>query len=542
MKECRMVDVEADAREHTARLIADLGRSDAYPYPVDTIALEETHASLAFLAGDFVYKVKKPVDYGFLDFSTLERRKFFCEEELRLNRRLTRDVYLELVPVVEVGGRLSFHGEGPAREYAVKMRRLDDRQILSYLIENNQVDDSIWTRLSRRLTRFYAEAATGEGIDEWGTVAADWHNIEENIEQSQPYVGTIVAPTQIRLIDEVSRSFLDNERALLEGRLAAGKVREGHGDLHLAHICVEGPEIDDLQIIDCIEFNPRLRCLDIAVDIAFLSMDLDYHGHPAYARRIVDLLTHDLRDPDLPRLVQFFSIYRAHVRAKVACFRTDEIAPELPEFFAVRNEAERYFDLATSYIVESERPTLFLVGGLSGTGKSVISRRLARSIGAGLVSSDTIRLALAGKTPSTRQTVDFGTGIYTEDFTNRTYEEVFTRAEELLVTGRSAVLDATFLNPRWRERARELAEHLGVELLLIECQCPPEVARERLAARARELFEASEADWGIYQEQRHRYGTSFGEEELPMLTLQTDRPSGQILDDVLQHIELRRRL
>lgn len=538
-----MVDVEANAREHTARLIADLDRAEAYPYPVDAIALEETHASLAFLAGDYVYKVKKPVDFGFLDFSTLERRKFFCEEELRLNRRLTHGVYLDVVPVVEVGGRLSFHGKGTTHDYAVKMRRLDDSQILGHLIDTNQIEDEIWVALSQRLTRFYAEAATGEGVNEWGTVAADWHNIEENIDQSAPYVGTIVAPTQLELIEEVSRQFLDDERALIEVRLAAGKVREGHGDLHLAHICVEGPTPDELQIYDCIEFNPRLRCLDIAVDIAFLSMDLDYHGHPAFARRIVELLAHDLRDADLPRLVQFFSIYRAHVRAKVACFRANEIAPELPEFFAVRNEAERYFDLATSYIVESSRPTLFLVGGLSGTGKSVISRRLARSIGAGLVSSDSIRLELAGKTPPERQTVEYGTGVYSEYFTNRTYEQMFTRAEEVLVTGGSAVLDATFLNPRWRERAREVAERLGVDLLLIECQCPPEVARERLTKRARELFEASEADWAIYQEQRHRYGESFGEDEaLPLLTVRTDRHSGQILDDVLSRLDLRRRL
>jgi aminoglycoside phosphotransferase family enzyme/predicted kinase len=538
-----MVDVEANAREHTARLIADLGRSEAYPYPVESIALEETHASLAFLAGDFVYKVKKPVDFGFLDFSTLERRKFFCEEELRLNRRLTHGVYLEMVPVVEVGGRLAFHGEGATHDYAVKMRRLDDNQILRYLVDSNQVEDAVWVALSQRLTRFYAEAATGEGVNEWGTVAADWHNIEENLDQSAPYVGTIVAPAQLQLIDDISRQFLEQERSLIEARLAAGKVREGHGDLHLAHICVEGPAVDDLQIIDCIEFNPRLRCLDIAVDIAFLSMDLDYHGHPAFARKIVDLLAHDLQDADLPRLVQFFSIYRAHVRAKVACFRSNEIAPEMPEYYAVRNEAERYFDLATSYIVESRRPTLFLVGGLSGTGKSVISRRLARSIGAGLVSSDSIRLELAGKTPAERQTVDYGTGIYSDDFTNRTYEQMFDRAEDLLGTGHSAVLDATFLNPRWRERARGIAERLGVDLLLIECQCPPEVARERLTKRARELFEASEADWAIYQEQRQRYGESFGEvEELPLLTVQTDRPSGMILDDVLSRLDLRRRL
>jgi aminoglycoside phosphotransferase family enzyme/predicted kinase len=537
-----MVDEEAAAREHITRLIADLDRSEAYPNPVDSIALEETHASLAFLAGEFVYKVKKPVDFGFLDFSTLERRKFFCEEELRLNRRLTRDVYLEVVPVVEMGGRLSFHGEGPARDYAVKMRRLDDHQMLGYLVETNQVDDAVWPALSKRLAEFYAEAATGEGVNEWGTLPVVWHNIEENLQQSEPYVGTIVARTQLRLIDEASREFLDREKGLLEARLEAGKVREGHGDLHLAHIYVEGPDAADLQIIDCIDFNPRLRCLDVSVDVAFLSMDLDYHGLPGLARHVVDLLTTDLRDPDLPRLVQFFSIYRAHVRAKVACFRADEIAPELPEFFAVRNEAERYFDLATSYIVEPARTSLILVGGLSGTGKSVISRRLARSIGAGLVSSDSIRLELAGKNPAERQTVDYGTGIYTDEFNDLTYERMFERAVETLSGGRSAVLDATFLNPRWHERAKEIADRTGAELLMIECQCPPNVARERLAKRARELLEPSEADWAIYQEQRHRYGESFGDLELPMLRLQTDRPSAMILDDVLGRLDLKRRL
>ncbi len=537
-----MVDAEAAAREHISRLIADLGRSEAYPYPVVSIALEETHASLAFLSGDFVYKVKKPVDFGFLDFSTLERRKFFCEEELRLNRRLSHDVYLEVVPVVEKGGRLAFHGEGPTLDYAVKMRRLDDHQMLGYRLESGHVQREVWSALSERLARFYREAATGDGVNEWGTLPIVWRNIEENLEQSAPYEGKIVAPTQLKLIDEVSREFLDREKSLLERRLEAGKVREGHGDLHLAHIYVEAPGSDGLQIIDCIDFNPRLRCLDVAVDIAFLAMDLDYHGHPDLARHIVDLLSADLEDADLPRLVQFFSIYRAHVRAKVACFRSDEIAPELPEFFAVRNEAERYFDLATSYIVELRRPSLILVGGLSGTGKSVISRRLARSVGAGLVSSDSIRLELAEKNPSERQTVDYGTGIYTDEFNEMTYERMFERAEEVLRDGRSAVLDATFLNPRWRERAATLARETSTDVLLIECQCPPDVARERLVKRARELLEPSEADWAIYQEQRHRYGESLSDVQLPMLTLQTDQPSAMIVDSLLQQLDLQRRL
>lgn len=538
-----MIDQEATVREHVARLIADLSRSEAYPYAVELVALEETHISLAFLAGDFVYKVKKPVNFGFLDFSTLEQRRFFCEEELRLNRRLTHGVYLEVVPVVEAGGRLQFGGPGPVSDYAVKMRRLADENMLRFKVDNNTVEDDTLVALADRLTAFYAEAATGPGVDEWGTTEAVWRNIEENIVQSQPYAGPIAAPAQLQIIDEASRDFLRENEDLFQARIAAGRVREGHGDLHLAHICVEGPGPDGLQIIDGLEFNPRLRCGDVAIDIAFLAMDLTYHGRPDLAERMVDLLAERLEDPDLSRLVQFFSIYRAHVRAKVACFRSDELAPELPEFFVVRNEAARYFDLAVSYIVEPRRPTLFLVGGLSGTGKSVISRRLARSLGTGLVSSDSVRLELAGRRTEDRRTVEYGTGIYTEDFTQRTYEMLFERARQELAAGRSVVLDATFLNPRWREQSRDLSLELDVEMLFIECQAPADVVRSRLTRRAKELYESSEADWAIYQQQRARYGDSVTDiSNVPQIQLDTNRPMGDVFDVLLSQLDLKRRL
>lgn len=323
-------------------------------------------------------------------------------------------------------------------------------------------------------------------------------------------------------------------------------MREGHGDLHLEHICVEAPGVEGLQILDCIEFSPRLRCGDVAFDIAFLAMDLDYRGEHRLAARFVDLMSDRLSDPDLRRLVQFFAIERAHVRNKVACFRTDELAPELEEFYAVRGEAERYIDLATSYIVEPARPTVFMVGGLSGTGKSVVSRRLARAIGARLVSSDSIRLELAGREPGDRRPASYGEGIYSAEFNTRTYETMFERGRAALAAGRSVVFDATFLDPRWRARGREVAEAAGADLYLIECQCPPDIVRDRLARRARELFEPSEADWSIYQKQRARYGAALAavaeKDGAPDLVVQTNRPTSRILEEILTSIALRRKL
>lgn len=538
-----MVDPEEAARDHLSRIIADLSRPEAYPDPVEAIELEETHASAVFLTSDFAYKLKKPVDFGFLDFSTLERRHFFAHEEIRLNQRLTRDVYLGVVPVVEVGGRLQVFGEGPAVEYAVKMRRLPDDRMLSALLTKGEAGEEIFAAVAERLSRFYSEAATGPGIDEWGTAAAVWRNIRENLDQTEPYQRTIIAPFQLQLIEDVSTRFLDQESDCFAERAARGMIREGHGDLHLAHICVEDANLADLQILDCIEFNPRLRCGDIAVDAAFLAMDLDYHGHRELARSFIDHLSQRLQDPDLARLVHFFSIYRAHVRAKVACFRSNELAPEMPEYLVVKREAERYIDLATSYMVEPEVPTMFLVGGLSGTGKSVVARRLARSLDATLVSSDVVRKELAGLAPEVRVPVKYGTGIYSPEHTERTYETMLERARSLLAAGRSVVLDATFLDSQWHERAHEVASSTGADVLLIECRCPAAVVYERLERRARVASEPSDADWTVYQRQRERFGDTLVRVlEMPCIAINTDQSSALILDTILSSLRLRQRL
>jgi len=538
------IDRDDEARSHVARLLADLSRPEAYPIPVDTIDIEETHISIVFLAGDRVFKVKKPVDFGFLDFTTLERRHHFCQEEVRLNRRLTRDVYLGVVPVVEAGGQLQFDGDGEVVDYAVQMRRLPHDRMLLRMLGRGEVTAQLLDVLAERLAQFYRhEAATGPGVDEWGTAEAVWHNIRENLDQTERYVGEIIAPIQLRWIEEASANFLWNEAALFHRRVASGRIREGHGDLHLAHVFVEQLMPDGLQIVDCIEFNPRLRCGDIAVDVAFLAMDFDHHGRSDLGTQLVALMAERLADSELARLVHFFSVYRAHVRAKVTCFRTDELAPELPEYLAVRTQAERYIDLATSYIIEPARPTLLLVGGLAGTGKSVLARRLARALGVQLASSDVVRKELAGLPPESRRPVPFGEGIYGQELTMATYEALLARADEALSAGRSLVLDATFLDRSWRERARRLATSRSADVVLIECRCPPDVIYHRLLYRAQEPGQVSEATWAIYQEQRERYGERFTEvAQLPHLVVETDRPSAMVLDEVLRQLSLRWRL
>jgi uncharacterized protein len=538
-----MIDAEQLAREHLSRIYADLSRPDAFPERPERVEIEETHISIVFLVGDVVYKVKKPVDFGFLDFSTLEKREFYCREELRLNQRLTSNVYLDVVPIRDDDGRLSLRGDGPVCEYAVKMRRLPDDAILSNLLDRGQAVNHSVDRVAARLATFYEIAETGPGVDEWGSAEAVAFNIQENVDQSQPYVGRFIAPTQLRLIRDASSAFLHDEAELFQARVDAGKIREGHGDLHLKHIYFEGPAPEQLQIIDCVEFNPRIRCLDIATDIAFLAMDLDYRKRPDLAERFIAQMTDRLHDPDLPRLVQFFKAYRAHIRAKVACFLSDEIPPELPEFVAVRSEIESYIDLATSYLVTAPRPLLLLVGGLSGTGKSVVARRLARVLEAQHLSSDIVRKEIAGHEPADRLAAPFGQGIYESSRTADTYQMLISRGQAILESGRSVVLDATFLDEHWRQRARDAFDAVDCDLLFIECACPPHVVYQRLEQRVSDADRASDADKMIYERQRERYGDTMVQlRDMAHLVVDTDRPSALALDEILQCVELEFRL
>ena len=348
------------------RLVASLLRPEAYPHPADRLALHETHLSWVILAGPYAYKLKKPVDLGFVDFTTVERRAAACAEEVRLNRRLCPDLYLGVADVVEVAGRPGEYAVGgpgcPGRpvEPAVRMRRLPDAGLLPALLARDAVDARLVGRIAKHLAAFHAGAATGPGVDEWGGPDAVRANWEESFAQVAPFVGRVLPPERQATIAAYVARCLAGQGATLERRVAAGRIREGHGDLHAANVCVEGRR---LQLFDCLEFSPRYRCADVAAEVAFLAMDLARRGRADLADAFVRAYARASGDEGLAPLLPFYACYRAYVRGKVLALRLAEpgLAPERADELAA--EACGYFDLAWAYAGGLAGPLLAVVMG-----------------------------------------------------------------------------------------------------------------------------------------------------------------------------------
>lgn len=334
-------------------VVQALLRPETYPHPADDLRLCETHASWVVLVGQYAYKVKKPVNLGFLDFSSLERRVAVCADEVRLNRRLCPEVYLGVVSLVEREGAYSVGGPGRLVEPAVWMRRLPEAGMLPNLLATGAADARIVGRIARRLARFHATAATGPGVDEYGSPAAIRYNWDENFAQTVPYVGRALPPGVCQVVRHFVERFLAQQASLLEARVAGGRIRDGHGDLHAASICVDGRR---LYLFDCLEFSPRFRCADVAADVAFLAMDLDHYGRADLAAAFVDAYVSASGDQVLRRVLPFYQCYRAYVRGKVLSLRLTQPGLARDQGRVVAHEARTYFDLACAYTACSAPP------------------------------------------------------------------------------------------------------------------------------------------------------------------------------------------
>jgi aminoglycoside phosphotransferase family enzyme len=322
-------------------------RSEAYPHPADDLQLHETHISWVILAGPYGYKVKKPVNLGFLDFSDVERRATDCADEVRLNRRLCPDVYLGVCWLVERDGELFVGGDGRPVEPMVRMRRLPADGMLPRLLRRGAVDAGLARRIGHHLARFHASAATGSGVDQYGSPAIVRANWDEAFRQTEAVpTGILPAETRAGIVAYVER-FLQDQVTLLERRVATGRIRDGHGDLHAASICVEGAS---LHLFDCIEFKTQFRCADVAAEVAFLAMDLDHYGRPDLAAAFVDAYVGDSGDEELRTLLDFYRCYRAYVRGEVAGLRLAEADVPERERDALADEARSYFELARAYL------------------------------------------------------------------------------------------------------------------------------------------------------------------------------------------------
>jgi aminoglycoside phosphotransferase family enzyme/predicted kinase len=480
-------------------LIDDLSRRSAYPYEAATVEVCQTHISVVFLAGPFVYKLKKPVDLGFLDFTTLEKRRHFCHEEVRLNRRLAPDVYLGVVPVTRVQDRLVFEGAGEVVDFAVKMRRLPDDATLQARLGDGALAPETLAKLGRRIAGFHRRAASGPDIAQWGRWDVVARNARENLEQSLGHVGTCVSEAvYARLIRRLEQR-LTEVHELVEDRAAREVPRDTHGDLHLDHVYLfpDRPPPRDLVVIDCIEFNERFRYADPVADMAFLAMDLVRHGRRDLADVYTEAYFGAAGDPDGEGLLSFYIGYRAAVRGKVRGMAAGEGEVPQAERAAAVAEARGHWLLCLSELEEPERrPCLVIVGGLPGTGKSTLASELARRAGLEVVSSDRVRKELAGKALDEDASADFGEGIYTAKWNDRTYTACLKRAREMVFEGKRVLVDASFREDERRRRFLEAADGLGVRSLFLECTAGPETARRRLAARD---GHGSDADWSIYR-------------------------------------------
>lgn len=482
-----------------ARLIEGLLRPEAHPERPGEIELRQTHVSYLLFTPDFVYKIKKPVDFGFLDFTTLEKRRFFCEEEVKLNRRLAPGAYLGVSQITEKGGAFFVDGPGKTVEYAVKMKRLDNGKCLSTLIASDRATPETLAQVARAIASFHLKARTDAHISGFGSIETIKGNTGENFSQTLPFIGKTLSERLHELIRDYTEGFLSFEAPLLHSRTKNGFIRDCHGDIHSEHVFIDG----GVQIIDCIEFNERFRYSDVVADAAFLSMDLDFLNRHGLSTAFDDAYFHETGDYEGGRLMDFYRCYRAFVRGKVEGFKASEPEVKEAEKEASFLRAVYHFHLSGLYAAGGFRPMLLIVSGPSGTGKSTLAAEIAGHTGFVHLSSDAVRKELAGISPGERRKEPFGEGIYSEDFTERTYDELIRRASDLLEKGRSVLLDATFGKRKHLLRAREIAVRKHVIVNTVECTARNSTIRERLKARLAEPGKAvSDADWDIFLRQK----------------------------------------
>ena len=504
--------------------------------PRRPIALVQTHISTVFITTRYVFKFKRPLDVGFVDFRSLASRRHFCREELRLNRRLAPDVYLGVVPLRSGPGGLTFGRRGRIVDYAVLMKRLPAERMLDTRLRAGKALPADMDGLADVLARFHRRLRSTPRLARFGELETWRRNWRENFEQTRPEIGlTLSAATHDALRSRVF-DFLRRYRALVRARVAGGYVRNGHGDLRCEHICLSKP----IRIIDCVEFSERFRCGDVANDLAFLLMDLCAFGQPGLAARLLERYRERTGDRSMRALIPFYACYRAFVRGKVLGMRLRDrnLAPQTRD--AVTARARRFFALAEAFAQQMGPPLLLAVCGLMGVGKTTLAEKLAARTGMALLSSDRIRKELAADAGRPRRDHSaFGAGIYTEAWTRRTYAAMFDRAEETLAGGTSVILDASFSRRVQRRRALALARRLGAEPYVVECVAPDAITLARLGAREREGTSLSDGRPELYLRQKSAFDPVVEIAPARHLRVRTDRPADEVATEILNTNTLR---
>jgi aminoglycoside phosphotransferase family enzyme/predicted kinase len=474
-------------------LIEALSAPAAYPFPVHAVEVRQTHISVVFLAGPYAYKIKKPVQLEFVDFSTQEIRRHFCEEEVRLNRRLAAEVYRGVVPVTRTAGGVSFEGTGEVVEWAVKMERLPETAALTERLRQGDVGAEWFERLARRIASFHRAAEASEHITAFARPPAVARIIRDVFDQATPQAGVTVHPAVLNRLKRLAELALVRLRPLIGSRAERGVPRECHGDLRLDHVyLIPGRTAPgDLVVVDCIEFNERFRYIDPVADVAFLLMELAFEGRGDLAGAFRDAYFGAADDDEGRTLLPLYTAYRAAVRGLVEGVLLAETEVPEAERTRARDRSRAHWLFALAELSPpNAKPGLVLVGGLPGTGKSSLARRLAEAAGFRVVRSDVVRKELAAEAPAPRREE-----LYGAEWTRRTYSECLRRTEQLLFGGDRVLVDATFRAEAHRAAFLEAAARWRVPAGFLVCQAEPEIVRHRLAQRRGDV---SDADWSVY--------------------------------------------
>ncbi|WP_445635304.1 gluconokinase [Nostoc sp. DSM 114161] len=465
-------------------LIEQMLKPGFYPHEVtESIQLIQTHISYVLLTGDYAYKLKKPINFGFLDFSTLEKRQHFCQEELRLNQRGASELYLEVLPITLAGEQYQLGGTGEAAEYVLKMRQFPQESLLSTLFEQGKLNETRLDELGRVVAQYHAQAETNDYIRGFGEVPNVRAAFDENYEQTEKYIGGPQTQTQFTETKEYTDRFFAERPELFASRIHSDYIRECHGDLHLKNIALWH---DKILLFDCIEFNEPFRFVDVMYDVAFTVMDLEARGRKDLGNAFLNAYIEQTGDWEGLQVLPLYLSRQAYVRAKVTSFLLDDASVPATVKEEATKTAAGYYKQAWEY-TKPKQGQLILMSGLSGSGKSTTARLLARELGAIHLRSDAVRKHLGG-IPLWEKG---GDDLYTPEMTEKTYTRLLSLGIILANRGFDVILDAKYDKQQLRQQAIAQATKHQLPLQIIQCTAPVEVLQERLNKRTGDIADAT---------------------------------------------------
>ena len=478
-------------------LICALQNPLLFDHPVKQFSVIETHISWVILTGLFAYKIKKPVNLGFADFSTLDKRRYFCFEELRLNRRFAPDLYLSVIPIRGSHSQPGLSRVGEVIEYAVKMREFSQQDLLDNYASEQKLKPVHIESLAEVVVELHRTAPETESGSLFGSVETVTEWTRENFDQIEAEISRGLLPEYFDSLKKWCLWSSDKRLSNMVQRQAKGFVRECHGDLHLGNIAYIDGRITPF---DCIEFNPSLRWIDTTSEIAFVAMDLCAHGYPEYAWQFVNRYFQASGDYAGIALLRYYFVYRAMVRAKVEALRVTQKDLVTNHQNQPYHAARHYMDLAQHWAT-NQRPAVIIMHGLSGSGKSTLARHLSGVLGAIQIRSDVERKRMFGLDAEQDSGSTVEQNIYTQDATNRTYDHLEDLAQEIILADFTVIIDASFLKVIHREQFRQFASKHGVPFLMLHCDASSDALRDRIVQRMKSQHDPSEADLGVLQHQ-----------------------------------------